>query len=999
MGSTLQPSDTIGQDEESVEEKVGVSSPMRFPKVSSSATIRSNRSLAPIFSDADLEKTYTRSNVQAEASQSTVSWEDPGALEFGKSEHFFQERRFKISLRNAVVVSITVAVGLSWVGLFLPLALMTQNRYKTMTQYLGEVVKPQSDFIDMLVENKTDTSYTSLLLSIGAAVKRYITEPTDEAMNAVWLTMRTENHLNKSWIGRSAEARQQIGYSAWLQLLHQLNVTNQVVLNFGLPEVLPIDQHVDELIVAFDTGEVIAVATDISSAQYGRFVPKAFQLDVDRNDVNVMRRRAIDPETGIPGDDVLDSWSFNITGRPYYSVQADYAKHAAPNTPTKKLWSRLYRIPFTGMKTPEIGLAVTQPVAYCGTYDCFQGVVSAMVSMRYVSVLMTEALNYVLSGLRRNFLRGGAPQINNGNSNIFVVYRKSHQFPEQQGLLIGAANAQNDLINNLVNVSSSQQPIIRSTAFAILHQVGEWNSSQLSTMWSFAYRLDAVMENPPRFELCSTSSVDGNCLRVGTCSVEVDDATEWLVVTVMPAGVFGDSARATAQRVAQSVDAHRSQWASSLHDEEVISVGLFACMSAASLCMALVMGMVVSRPLRHLSSMRELMRRLGEFDFAHNSGDLNELKAGHRSFIKEVSQLQSTFCRLSRGIETFAHFVPESVVRDIVGGDGLAMQPHVSRRTVTIMFTDIGDFTAISESLSQKELLFLLTQYLTAMTNVAEAHSGVVTEILGDGLLIFWNTPDDVPDHAAKACLAALAMQSALISLNRDLVARDLPRLSIRIGLHTGSVLSGNIGSTKKMKFGCLGDPVNLASRLEGLCKPFGVGVICSGATYAEIEKAENKSSGLPSLICRRIALVQVKGKREPTWIHEVMGISDKAVADILSSEACNGAQEAKNADDVDRTHILPTNTVDLYFGQSVDPEDLRERANAYEDALVAYHEARFADAEKLALEVLRNWPDDVSAQRVLSQARKYIPNGESQCVWSAEEVAAWTGAIAMTEK
>ncbi|CAK0811259.1 unnamed protein product, partial [Prorocentrum cordatum] len=98
----------------------------------------------------------------------------------------------------------------------------------------------------------------------------------------------------------------------------------------------------------------------------------------------------------------------------------------------------------------------------------------------------------------------------------------------------------------------------------------------------------------------------------------------------------------------------------------------------------------------------------------------------------------------------FKRYVPNSVVRDIVRGDERAMRLHVSQREVTIMFSDIANFTPIAESLKQVDLLFLLTRYFSIMTRIVETYEGLVAEILGDGLVVFWNTPDDVSDHAAK---------------------------------------------------------------------------------------------------------------------------------------------------------------------------------------------------------------------------------------------------------
>jgi len=259
------------------------------------------------------------------------------------------------------------------------------------------------------------------------------------------------------------------------------------------------------------------------------------------------------------------------------------------------------------------------------------------------------------------------------------------------------------------------------------------------------------------------------------------------------------------------------------------------------------------------------MRRLGDLDFAHESAEFVELHPGRRSRIRDVRELQEAFRRLSRGTEAFARFVPETVVRNIIHGDTTATELHVSRRQVTIMNSDIEGFTAISENLAQRDLLFVLTRYLSVMTRVVELYDGVVSEIQGDGLIVFWNAPDDVEDHASKACAAALAQQHAVGLLNAEFATLDLPHLAVRIGVHTGSVMSGNIGSESKMKFGCLGEPMKVAGNLQEFCKPYGARIICSADTYEEMESGKG-------FFCRRLDLLPIKRSEATTWIYEVVG-------------------------------------------------------------------------------------------------------------------------------
>jgi len=333
------------------------------------------------------------------------------------------------------------------------------------------------------------------------------------------------------------------------------------------------------------------------------------------------------------------------------------------------------------------------------------------------------------------------------------------------------------------------------------------------------------------------------------------------VVAVLPAGAFNAQKKAMAKLREEEREAAEKQALAtfkSLVVDFFIFSFLILCMSAL---IGLGLGCIVSQPLHRLS---ELMQLVGNLDLAKGSAELEELRSGQRALIRDISELQSAFCRLLNGIEAFSRFVPESVVTKIVQGSRRATRLHVDNKEVTCMFACISDFDSISEKLNEEQILSTLRHYHMVMTEVVERYSGAVAEILDDGLLVYWNTPDVVADHPTQACLAALAQIQALEVLNSKLRNDSLPALTVQIGLHTGNVLSGNIGSDMKMKFGCLGDAVNLSSRINGLCKKFGVSIICSGDTYSFLAHAK--------VLCRELALVKVKGKQEPTTIFEVVG-------------------------------------------------------------------------------------------------------------------------------
>jgi class 3 adenylate cyclase len=435
-------------------------------------------------------------------------------------------------------------------------------------------------------------------------------------------------------------------------------------------------------------------------------------------------------------------------------------------------------------------------------------------------------------------------------------------------------------------------------------------------------------------------------------------------------------------------------------------------------------GILVSRKLRLLSNLNKLMEKLSTLDLSMDSEEFSRFCRGRRSSMHEIAQLQDTFDRLSKCIVLFARFVPETVVQRIVHGDRRATRLYVDRRCATIMFSDIKDYTSLSEQfahLDPRNMLFLLTRYFTIMTHIVEAYEGTVGEILGDGLLAFWNTPESVRNHATKACAAALAQQVALKYLNQHFASMGLPQLEIRIGLHTGQVLTGNFGSLTKMKFGCMGDTVNLASRLEGLCKVYGVGIVCSGSTHESLARSQG-------FLCRRLDKVKVRGRDEPTEVYELIGRDETSILPAAFQEAADAADtRASTATSVQsagcrrsarytRGSGLAPRIQDvvveaigglsaLFRGVNDRPESIWEdlsteeddsmivvtssmglegavretsitaeqqaRAARYEDALAALQQGAFSVAYQLASELLEETPGDLATARLRDMANE----------------------------
>jgi class 3 adenylate cyclase len=191
------------------------------------------------------------------------------------------------------------------------------------------------------------------------------------------------------------------------------------------------------------------------------------------------------------------------------------------------------------------------------------------------------------------------------------------------------------------------------------------------------------------------------------------------------------------------------------------------------------------------------------------------------------------------GLRWFETYVPRSLVLRLIrlGEDGVQSE----ERQVTVMFTDIVGFTAASQQLSPRETAAFLNRHFELLAAEIEATGGTLDKYMGDAVMAFWGAPDDQPDHAERACRAALAMSEALTADNRRRVDRGLPTVGLRIGLHSGSAIVGNIGAPGRVNYTLIGDTVNLANRLEAYGKELrrgegaAVTILISEATRAQL--------------------------------------------------------------------------------------------------------------------------------------------------------------------
>ena len=215
--------------------------------------------------------------------------------------------------------------------------------------------------------------------------------------------------------------------------------------------------------------------------------------------------------------------------------------------------------------------------------------------------------------------------------------------------------------------------------------------------------------------------------------------------------------------------------------------------------------------------------------------------------------------------ESFGKYLAPQIVSELVENPK-KLKLGGEKKNLTILFSDIRGFTSLSEKFSPESLSIFLNRYLTEMTEIVLRKNGTVDKFIGDAVMAFWGAPLDDANHAANALETALEMIDSLQIFNRENKGK-YPEIDIGIGINTGEVTVGNMGSEKRFDYTVIGDSVNLASRLEGLNKIYGTNIILSEFTVSEFLKENNP----PKPLFRELDLVKVKGKDQPVKIYEMI--------------------------------------------------------------------------------------------------------------------------------
>ncbi|MDP1608965.1 MAG: adenylate/guanylate cyclase domain-containing protein [Chlamydiales bacterium] len=232
------------------------------------------------------------------------------------------------------------------------------------------------------------------------------------------------------------------------------------------------------------------------------------------------------------------------------------------------------------------------------------------------------------------------------------------------------------------------------------------------------------------------------------------------------------------------------------------------------------------------------------------------------SMIKEVQMMDSSIAAMRAALRSFSRYVPKEIVLELIHkGQEIALGGE--KKEITIFFSDIEDFTTVSEALSVDQLTVLLEEYFEVLSQTILRYRGTIDKYIGDGVMAFWGAPHVETKQADEACLAALYCQYHLKVLNEKRVEHHLPVFATRIGINTGVVFVGNIGTSERMNYTAIGDSVNLASRLQNVNKIYRTKILIAEKTKMQLSD---------HFLLRPLGIVEVKGKKNKTKIYELMG-------------------------------------------------------------------------------------------------------------------------------
>jgi adenylate cyclase len=341
----------------------------------------------------------------------------------------------------------------------------------------------------------------------------------------------------------------------------------------------------------------------------------------------------------------------------------------------------------------------------------------------------------------------------------------------------------------------------------------------------------------------------------------------------------------------------------------------------------------ISTPIQRTA--QELVK-IGNFDI--------EVSTPIESHFHEIAVMNRALAATKRSLRDFGRFVPKAMVRKLIeSGEGAELGGK--KMNITVMFTDVEGFTAISEKMSSEKLALHISDYFDQLTQIIIEEQGTIDKYIGDSIMALWGAPLDDPNHPTNACRAVLNCIRRLADLNKNWALEGKPVMRTRFGIHTGDAVVGNVGSKDRLNYSAFGDSVNLASRLESANKYYHTYAMISHDTYKEVRT---------DFICRPIDIIAVVGKAEGVRIYELM---------------LERSNEPRNKFEQDQADTL---------------------ANMTTIAFELYLERNFKKAESAYQDILRIAPDDQLALYFIQRCKEYQKSPPPKN---------WRGVYVMTHK
>jgi class 3 adenylate cyclase/ABC-type nitrate/sulfonate/bicarbonate transport system substrate-binding protein len=239
-----------------------------------------------------------------------------------------------------------------------------------------------------------------------------------------------------------------------------------------------------------------------------------------------------------------------------------------------------------------------------------------------------------------------------------------------------------------------------------------------------------------------------------------------------------------------------------------------------------------------------------------------EVRQDRPSRVREIAQLQSAASLLRNSLLSFSAFAPLDLLRRLIGSN-IPLALGVEPKTLTIMFTDLENFSTQAEHLTPADLLQQMSVYFEEVSRAIGQELGTVDKFIGDGIMAFWGAPAALLDHEMRACAGALRAARRMQTINENWQAERRPTFRLRVGLHTAEVLIGNIGSSERFSYTVMGDGVNVAARLEGVNKEYGTTICISDSVFDAVSS---------EMLVRPLRTIQVKGREQKFMAYELLG-------------------------------------------------------------------------------------------------------------------------------